>query len=689
MRIRRTPVIFLAILFGITLQLFPRSAREENDAAKPPRNLEIEDLFKIKRVGDPQISPDGRWVAYTVTTTKLKEEKSETQIWLATFDGNVEARPLTSEGNSSSHPRWDPKGRFLAFLSARNKEKSQVWTLHREGGEAQKLTDVIQGVNDFEWSPDGKKLVLVIRDPSPEDIEAEKAKKEGRKYEKPKVPRPHVIDRLQFKQDYVGYLDRRRTHLYVFDVESKQMNQITSGDYDDSDPVWSPDGRFIAFVSNRTEEPDSNYNNDIWVVASDNPDQGKTLIRVTTNPGNDRSPAWSPDGKWITYSSGTDAEAIVFGTSHLAVSPYTGGEARVLTTRLDRNVSSPRFYRDGSTILFGLEDAGQRHLARIPASGGEITRVIDGPISLRGVDTGADGRIAALISKADLPGEIFVLEPGSELRKLTSVNDKLMSDLKLASVEKHRFPSRDGLVEVESFYYFPSSYNPEMKYPAILVPHGGPIAQYDYGFSFQAQLFCANGYLVVMPNPRGSSGYGQAFSLAIWADWGNKDYADVISAVDYGIEKGWIDADRMGVGGWSYGGIMTNYVITKTDRFKAAVTGASLALYVANYGHDHYQRWYEKEFGLPWENRDLWEKLSPYNSVEKIVTPTLIMGGAVDWNVPIINSEQLYMALKRLGRTTELVVYPNEHHGLRKPSNQKDRYERYLAWFNKYVKGGD
>ena len=228
-----------------------------------------------------------------------------------------------------------------------------------------------------------------------------------------------------------------------------------------------------------------------------------------------------------------------------------------------------------------------------------------------------------------------------------------------------------------------------MKYPAILVPHGGPIAQYDYGFSFQAQLFCANGYLVVMPNPRGSSGYGQAFSLAIWADWGNKDYADVISAMDYGIEKGWIDADRMGVGGWSYGGIMTNYVITKTDRFKAAVTGASLALYVANYGHDHYQRWYEKEFGLPWENRDLWEKLSPYNSVEKIVTPTLIMGGAVDWNVPIINSEQLYMALKRLGRTTELVVYPNEHHGLRKPSNQKDRYERYLAWFNKYVKGGD
>jgi len=655
----------------------------------------IEDQFKIRSVRDPQISPEGDWVAYTVTTPNLKEENSETRIWVAPFDGDSKAIPFTAEGHSSSRPRWDPNGQYLAFLSARNKvgqdnseKKTQVWTLFRGGGEAHQLTDIQQGVQSFDWSPDGKKLVLLIRDPSPEDIAAAEAKKEGRKYEKPKVPRPHVIDRLQFKQDYAGYLDSRRTHLYVFDVDSKQVLQVTSGDYDDSQPVWSPDGRFLAFTSNRTEEPDSNFNSDIWVVPSDSPDKGKNLIQVTTNLGADTSPAWSPDGKWIAYSSNTDAAAIVFGTSHLAVSPHTGGDANILTEQLDRNISNPQFSEDGGQIWFLLEDAGQRHLARVAATGGEINRQIDGLLSVRGLKVANGGRIGTVISRPDLPGEIFVLKQGSELRKLTSTNDKLIAELKLATVEKHRFKSQDG-TEVEAFFYKPPSFNPELSYPTILLIHGGPISQYDYSFRFLAQLYAANGYLVVMPNPRGSSGYGQAFSQEIWADWGNKDYQDVMAAVDFAIDKGWADPDRLGVGGWSYGGILTNYVITKTDRFKGAVTGASLALYVANYGHDHYQKWYEKEFGLPWENRELWERLSPYNSVEKIVTPTLIMGGAVDWNVPIINSEQLYLALKRLGRTTQLVVYPNEHHGLRKPSNQKDRYERFLAWFDKYVKGSN
>jgi len=291
-----------------------------------------------------------------------------------------------------------------------------------------------------------------------------------------------------------------------------------------------------------------------------------------------------------------------------------------------------------------------------------------------------------VLSRPDLPGEVFVLDPTTGLKKLTSTNDELISQLKLATVEKHRFSSSDG-TQIESFYYKPPSFRSEMRHPTILLIHGGPVAQYDYSFSFQAQYYAANGYLVVMPNPRGSSGYGQAFSMEIWADWGNKDFQDVMAAVDYAVAQGWAHPDYLGGGGWSYGGILTNYVITKTDRFKGAVTGASLALYVANYGHDHYQRWYEAEFGLPWENRELWERLSPYNSVEKIVTPTLIMGGAVDWNVPIMNSEQLYIALRRRGVATQLVVYPKEHHGLRKPSNQRDRYERYLAWFDKWVKG--
>jgi dipeptidyl aminopeptidase/acylaminoacyl peptidase len=217
--------------------------------------------------------------------------------------------------------------------------------------------------------------------------------------------------------------------------------------------------------------------------------------------------------------------------------------------------------------------------------------------------------------------------------------------------------------------------------------HGGPVSQFSFDFNFTAQLYAAQGYAVVMANPRGSSGYGQDFSKAIFADWGNKDYQDVMAAVDHVIEKGVADPDRLGVGGWSYGGILTNYVITKTDRFKGAMTGASEVLYVANYGHDHYQKQWEAELGLPWENREAWERISPFNYVENIVTPTLIMGGAEDWNVPIHNSEQLYQSLKRLGRETQLIVYPNEHHGIRRPSFQVDRFQRWLGWYDQYVKG--
>jgi dipeptidyl aminopeptidase/acylaminoacyl peptidase len=565
MKFRRLIPLFVTLSLFPTALLFPQGSGEEATSSSEPRLVVIEDQFKIRSVRDPRISPEGDWVAYTVTTPNLKEEKSETQIWVAPFDGDSKAIPFTAKGHSSSSPRWDPTGKYLAFLSARAKggsqdsseRKTQVWTLFRGGGEAQQLTDIQQGVQSFDWSPDGKKLVLVIRDPSPEDVAAAEAKAEGRKYEKPKVPRPHVIDRLQFKQDYAGYLDRRRTHLYVFDVESKELLQITSGDYDDSRPAWSPDGRFIAFTSNRTEEPDQNFNTDIWLVPSDSPDKGKNLIQVTTNLGEDSSPAWSPDGKWIAYSNITDAEAIVFGTNHLAVVPHTGGEARILTRQLDRNISSPQFSKDGEHIFFILEDAGQRHLARVPATGGEISRQIDGLLSVRGLYVAKNGRIATVISRPDLPGEIFVQQPGRELRKLTTTNDKLTSGLKLATVEKRRFKSQDG-TEIEAFFYKPPSFNPELDYPTILLIHGGPISQYDYSFSFQAQLYGANGYLVVMPNPRGSSGYGQDFSLEIWADWGNKDYQDVVAAVDYAIEQGWADPNRLGVGGWCYGGILTN-----------------------------------------------------------------------------------------------------------------------------------
>lgn len=664
----------LALVLGLA---FPAISGKEG---RDTRNLVVDDYFRIHRVSDPQISPDGKWVAFVVSTMNLEEDKSESRIWMVSIEGG-EAIPMTAKGNSTSRPRWSPDGKYLSFLAARDNDKTQVWILFRKGGDSMQLTEVVQGVKSYDWSPDGSKLLLTLQDPKPGEIEKDK------KEDEEKTPEPWVIDRLQFKQDYTGYLDRRRTHLYVYDIESKTMTQITFGDFDDNQPAWSPDGKSVAFVSNRTDEPDSNYNTDIWVVAADDPDQGKTLLQVTKNPGADSSPTWSPDGKSIAYISVTDTDALAYATPHLAVVSSQGGEANVLTEKLDRHISNPRFSVDGESIYFVLEDSGERQLARIPAGGGTVERLITGSQIINGFEIGKDGAIAALVTGPYLPPEVFIYSRG-ELEQVSRVNKKLFSEVRLGAVEKFRFKSKDG-TEIESFVVKPPAFDPGFRYPALLRIHGGPVSQYDFEFNFEAQLFAAHGYVVVLPNPRGSSGYGQDFSLNIWRSWGEKDYEDVMAAVDYVIEQSFADPDRLGVGGWSYGGLLTNNVIVKTGRFKAAITGASSTLYVSNYGHDHYQRWWVEELGVPWkkENREIWDTLSPFNYVENVTTPTLIVGGEKDWNVPIINSEQLYQALKRLGRTTQLVVYPGESHGIDTPSYIKDLYERYLDWYGKYVKG--
>ncbi len=647
------------------------------------RVLTIDDFFKLKDLADTQVSPDGKWVAFTVSEPDMKKDKSEKRIWMVPASGG-EAIPMTAKGYSASSPRWSPDGKYLSFLASKKTDekeeeaKSQVWALNRMGGEAQQLTNVKQGVAGHEWSPDGKRLLLSIKDPKPHELTEDK--------EDDKKARPHVIDRLQFKRDYQGYLDRYRIHLYVFEVGSEEEpRQITSGDFDESQPVWSPDGKSVAFVSDRSEEPDGSINTDIWIVSAENTDKGATLLQVTKNLREDSSPRWSPDGKTIAYVTVTaPLKTMWYATNRLATVSAAGGTPNVLTANLDRNVSQPRFAPGGSSIWFRLEDSGEEYLASIPAGGGAVTRQTNGNIAVRDFDVGG-GTIAALLTKPDLPKEIFVVRSG-RLEQISTINKKLLDEINFAEVEDFRYKSRDG-TEIEAFLTKPIGFNPSMKYPMILNPHGGPVSQYDFGFNFNAQLWAANGYLVLQPNPRGSSGYGEAFSVALFADWGVLDFQDVMAGVDSVVARGYADPERLGVGGWSYGGILTNYVITKSTRFKGAVSGASEALYRANYGHDHYQYWWEIELGLPWENPEAWERISPFNDVAKITTPTLWIGGANDWNVPILNSEQMYQAMKRLGRETQLVVYPDEFHGIRRPSFQKDRHERFLGWFDKYVKG--
>ena len=677
----------LCVLLALSLSspLFAQEAASKS-APATPRSITIDDLFQIRDVSQPELSPDGQWVAYAVRTRMLKEDKNETRLWMISARGG-EAIPLTAEGISSGQPRWSPDGKFLAFTSARNGGKNQVWLLNRLGGEAVRLTDVPQGVGEFEWSPDSTRLVLIIQDAKPEDLEAAKEKdKDKAAAAKPKTPPPYVIDRLQFKRDTIGYLDRRRTHLYVFDEASKKLTQITSGDFDDSQPTWSPDGKQLAFSSNRSmPDPDASLDSNIWVVAADNTDKGAHLTQISTNPGSDNQPVWSPDGKWIAYVSQLDPHLFYYATDHLSISPASGGEAKVLTLSFDRSVRRPRFSSDGKFIYFTADDDGEVNLCRIPATGGDVTRLIGGRVTVGSYSLGKDGSIAAQIGTPERPDEIY-LSNGGEPTRLTKTNDALMAQLKVSLPEYVHFKSKDGTT-VAGYLYKPVDYTPGKKVPTLLNPHGGPVGQYTSSFDHLTQLYTANGYAVLRPNPRGSSGYGQKFCAAIYADWGNKDFQDDMAMVDYALAQGIADPEKLGVGGWSYGGISTDFIIAQTTRFKGAISGAGVALITSFYGHDHYQRDYQIELGYPWENQAVWDKISFFYKVKNITTPTLFMGGEIDSNVPILGSEQMYQAMKALGRTTELVVYPGEYHGFTTPSHIKDRLERFLAWYAHYVKG--
>jgi dipeptidyl aminopeptidase/acylaminoacyl peptidase len=670
----------------------PCAAQTQPAAQTPPaspRPIAVDDEFQIREVTDPQITVDGKWTAYVVATSSLKEDKTDSRIWMMPTTGG-DPIALTAEDVSSDRPRWSPDGKFVAFTSKRGEGKpTQVYLLNRLGGEAQRLTDTVQDVDDFAWSPDSKRLVLVLRDPTPEELEeaANKNKSESSdSKEKPKTPRPFVIDRYEFKADEIGYLDRRRTHLFVFDIATKAMKQVTSGDYDDESPAWSPDGKSLAFSSKRSQpDPDRTYDSNIWVVGADNTDKGAHPTQITTNPGTDDHPAWSPDGKWIAYITQLEPKLLEYSTHHLAISPSTGGAAKVLTLALDRIVTEPHFAPDSQSIYFIADDDGTMNVCRISINGGEVTRPIPGRLIVSSFSVANTGEIAAALSTADRPYEVFTVAGGGAPQRISHLNDAWLSQVKLSLPEYVKFKSKDGTT-ISGFLYKPLDYIPGKKYPTILRPHGGPVWSYYAEFTELAQLFAANGYAVLYPNPRGSSGYGQNYAKAIFADWGGKDFQDDMAMVDYGIAQGLVDPDKLGVGGWSYGGISTDFIIGQTNRFKAAISGAGAAEYISMYGHDQYIRDYETELGRPWENRAGWDHVAPFWNIAKITTPSLFMGGEIDWNVPILGGEKMYQALKSLNRETELVVYPGEYHGFKTPSHIKDRSERYLAWFAHYVK---
>ena len=673
----------------LALSLFVAGALAASPEAR--RNLELADLASLRVVSDPRVSPDGEWVAYTVTRADFEEDRDDSDVWMARWDGSQSVR-LTTSPESESSPRWSPDGKSLAFLSGRGNEDkiAQVWVLNRAGGEAERLTQLPGGVSDFAWSPDGKRLVLAAEDADPEgEVPDRPAPVRGASKPRKKTKPPIVIDRFQFKADETGYLGKKRTHLYLFDLGTRKADALTSGANDELLPAWSPAGNRIAFVSKRGSDPDRNDNWDVFVIDAR---PGAPPQRLTSYEGADAEPdwasppAWSPDGKSIAYLQGGDAKLIYYSVRKLAVVPSSGGTPRLLAGDLDRNVSAPAWSPDGRSIFFLVEDDRTSQLAAVAASGGSVRRLLEGRRVVSAFSVARDGRIAALVASPNEPEEIFGVDAGgSDTRRLSRQNDAWLSGIRLGKTEELSFSSRDG-TPVNGFLVLPPDAVPDRRLPTVLRVHGGPVDQFANDFQLEWQLLAARGYAVVAANPRGSSGRGENYSMGIFAAWGEKDVEDVLAAVDAAVARGVADPQRLGIGGWSYGGMLTNYTIARDQRFAAAVSGASISNILAGYGTDQYVREYEAELGVPWRNLDAWLKVSyPFLHADRIVTPTLFLCGDKDFNVPLQNSEQMYQALRSLGRETQLVIYPGEYHALKTPSYRRDRYERSLAWYDRFL----
>jgi dipeptidyl aminopeptidase/acylaminoacyl peptidase len=672
MFIKKTVTLVL-VMFACVLAFSAQTAK---------RPLKIDDLFAIKDIRDPQVSPDGNWVAYVLSTTDAKADKSSSDIWMVSFDGKT-TRRITFSADNESSPRWSPDGKFLSFVSGRPgpNKGGQIWLLDLAGGEAKQLTDTKGGLQDYAWSPDSKRIAMTIGDPDPEA--------EGDEGGKPKTPKPIVIDRYKFKQDREGYLrSGLKSYVYLFDIAAKKTERLTKGKFDESSPVWSPDGSKIAFTSNHQKDPDRDPTSQIFVAES-KANSVEKQITPDTSRGERGAPEWSPEGKFLAFVEAEEKQFDAYNMDHLTLVSADGSSAPIrfrATEDLDRGVSDLIFSADGKTILFTVTDNRSVYPAKADLAGGKVSRLVETPIVV-GNWHQANNRIALISGGDSKANEIYAFESG-KLRQLTHHNDELFAGLDIPTTDEVCFPSKDG-TEVCGLLTYPVGYVKGTKVPTLLRIHGGPNGQDQHSFAAERQFFAANGYAVLAVNYRGSSGRGMKFSHKIAADWGNFEVQDLLAGVDHVVKMGVADPDKLGVGGWSYGGILTDYMIASDNRFKAGTSGAGTAFTVSYYGTDQYIIQYDYEIGPPWEPKAwaTYQKLSyPFLNANRIKTPTLFMGGESDFNVPIAGSEQMYQALRSLGIDTQLVVYPKEFHGISKPTYRRDILERYLAWYDKYVR---
>ncbi len=665
-------------------------------AQQTPRGITPEDYFAFEFISDPQISPDGKLVAYVLTKIDRAQNRRSTSIWMVATDGSRAPSQFTTAPQSSSSPRWSPDGKTLAFLSSRPEstsapapvpgsapagtaepQRAQVYLLSMNGGEAKRLTNLKNGVNVFRWSPVGPRLVVVSRI-GPSDGRADnKDRSDVRHYKN-----------TSYKFNDTGWFDDRRTHLWIVDARSGEAKQITEGnDWNDSDPQWSPDGTRLAFVSNRTgKEYEENRNSDVWVISA----AGGKLTKISDHDEADNQPRWSPDGKWIAFTG----ELHDRDHPKIWLAPSAGGAPSTLAASgLDLIPGGLEWSDDGHSLYFETGVKGEYQLFRVDVAAKSISQVTSGARAVRGVDFNfAGGKMVYLVNDFKHLDDLYVANlDGRNEHQLTNLNEALWKQLRLADVERFTYKSADNW-DVDGFFVKPIGWQAGKKYPLILSIHGGPAGQYGVDWYQEFQVYAAKGYAVLFTNPRGSTGYGQKFERGIFNEWGGKDYQDVMSGLDAALQKyPWIDQERMGVTGGSYGGFMTNWIVGHTDRFTAAVTLRSVSNFISDDGTRDGAYGHAPDFGGDiFQKMDLYWDRSPLKYAKNVKTPTLILHSDNDYRVPIEQGEQWFRALKHFGVTTEIVFFPRENHNLTRTGEPKHLVESMnwqLYWFDRFLNG--
>jgi dipeptidyl aminopeptidase/acylaminoacyl peptidase len=671
------------------------------------RRLEPQDLYAIKLVEDPQITPDGERIAYVVAEIDREAYEYRRSIWIADASGAAEPRRFTS-GDNDSHPRWSPDGRSLAFVRTpagevkpKNKEerdrgvgKPQLWVIPADGGEARQLTWLRDGAGDPIWSPDSTTIVFSAEVGEPDDREAADAQLEEKR-----VPAVRTIDRLWNRLDGKGWIYERRSHLFRIPAGGGEPEQLTDGDWDDGSPALSPDGRRIAFNSDRTQERWSWPGNDVWVLEL----SSKRLTRMTDERVSAGPPAWSPDGRRLAFAASPRRESEGY-TDLMLVDVDAPGAGRKLTedfkpTFEDTCIDDQRAGHGGPYLYWTIDGAaiysqaagrGSTLVYATPSEGGSPRVVIDGPRRVYGLSLDRDRRrIAFAGSDPATPGDLFVQDIGGQPTQRTRLNADLFRDVELARPEEFSYKGADGW-DIQGWIMRPTVSDGQTP-PAILEIHGGPAAMYGWSFFYEFQLLAAHGYAVIFTNPRGSTGYGRAFSNAVRNDWGGKDFQDVMAGLDTAVLKGWVDPDRLGVGGGSYGGYMTNWIIGHTDRFKAAVTMRCVSNMATMFGYSDLG-WFltvdEMGGAVPWKNLDWLMERSPITYVDRIKTPLLILHSDNDLRCPIEEAEQLFTALKFLGREVKMIRFEGQTHDLSRnghPRSRVIRLRHITGWFLRHL----